>query len=175
MKKNLTYELGDITLRLIELGDLDKYCDVINNPSEEVDYFTGTTGSFTREQIENYVKKIVNDETRYDFLITNKKNEILGEIVINGIDYEKKTGHYRIAIFNKENFGKGYGYLGTKTILNFVFYVLNLDEIFLEVYPFNERGVHLYQKLGFEIIDTLMDESETRFLYKKYYLMSKKK
>ncbi|SKC77362.1 GNAT family N-acetyltransferase [Maledivibacter halophilus] len=62
--------------------------------------------------------------------------------------------------FNKEvlNFSKGIGYKATIKILEFAFEELGLESIDLEVFPFNERGIALYKKLGFKIEDNIVDE-----------------
>lgn len=159
---------NDYQMRLIEIDDIDLYYeDGFLNADEEANYFTGTTDQFTKEQIANYVKKIVADESRYDFIILSN-NRIVGEVVINNI--EQKNCHYRICIFKKEYFSKGIGFEATKRIIDFAFNGLNLETIELEVFPFNDRGIALYKKLGFEIVAELNDESANE-PYKKLLKM----
>ena len=86
------------------------------------------------------------------------------------IEIKEANCHYRICIYKKENFSKGIGFNATKKILEFAFEKLNLNSIELEVFPFNERGIALYKKMGFEIVEHIVDD-EADELYKKIYLM----
>lgn len=93
------------------------------------------------------------------------RNKIIGEVVLSEI--ENNNAHYRICIFNKEYFfSKGIGFNATEKLLGFAFKTLGLKSIELEVFPFNDRGIALYKKLGFEITGEIIDE-EADSLYKK--------
>ena len=169
--KEKVLEFGKYYLRLIEEKDAeDYYKSGFEESDDEVNYYTGTTDNFTKDQIITYVKNIVKNPSRYDFLILNER-EIVGEVVLS--DIEKKNCHYRICIFRKEHFSKGIGFHATVKVLEFAFEDLGLESIELEVFPFNERGIALYKKLGFEITGEIIDE-EAESLYKKIYTMKLK-
>ncbi len=98
-------------MRLLEVDDIDDYYRYgFVESSDEAKYYTGTIDEYSKEQVLSYLKKIVNDNTRYDFIIC-KDDEIVGEVVINNI--KNKNCHYRICIFNKKNFSKRIGYNAT--------------------------------------------------------------
>lgn len=48
--------------------------------------------------------------------------------------------------------GKGYGQEAMRLLLDFGFNLLNLHNIMLGVFAFNERAIHAYQRLGFHDI-----------------------
>lgn len=139
-----------ISLRLIKIDDIHEYYkngfEIID---EEVQKFTGTNHVPTKEDIENYVKRIVEDDSRYDFLIIDSENQIIGESVINEIDADSNSANFRIAIFNSANFGKGIGTEAIQMTLQFGFEKLNLHRIELEVFSFNKRAYASYRKTGF--------------------------
>ena len=142
----------NITLNLITENDSNEYYIAgFENMDEEVNYFTGSYGDYSKEKILTYVKSIIDDDTRYDYLIRDLNNKIIGEVVINEIDYKTSSASYRIAIFDKSNFNKGYGSIASKLVLDFCFDILDLHRIELEVYSFNKRGIKVYERLGFEI------------------------
>lgn len=148
--------------------DLDSYYKFgFDEVSAETKYFTGTTEKFTKDQIESYIKKISGDSTRYDFLIL-KSDEVIGEAVLSEID--GKNCHFRIAIFNKKHFSGGIGFSITKILLDLVFGDLGLESVELEVFPFNERGIALYSKLGFKLADKIIDD-EAKDPYKEINIM----
>ncbi len=161
-------EFDDYQMRLIEETDGENYFKyAFEEASKEADYYTGTIEKYTKDQVLSYVEKIIKKENRYDFIILHG-SEIIGEIVINEI--EEAKCHYRICIYRIENFSKGIGFNATKEIVKFAFEELNLASIELEVFPFNERAIALYRKIGFEIVENIVDD-EADELYKQIYLM----
>ena len=55
----------------------------------------------------------------------------------------------RIALGRQKN--KGYGTECVKRVLDFAFDDLKLNKVELEVYDFNPRAIHVYEKVGFKI------------------------
>ncbi len=51
---------------------------------------------------------------------------------------------------NAAYWGQGYGYEAMVLALNFAFNELNLHRLQLTVYSYNERAIHLYERLGFQ-------------------------
>lgn len=154
VKRVLQFETYE--MRVIGVEDIaDYYMYAFETPDKEANYFTGTIDTYTKEEIEAYVKKVVGDRSRYDYLIW-QNGELIGEVVLNHI--HDKKGHYRICIFDKKNFAKGIGYKATKQVIDFAFTDLELEAIDLEVFPFNKRAIALYEKLGFKSTGEYVDE-----------------
>ena len=166
--KNKIINFDKYKMRLIEMNDVDAYYKkAILESDEEAKFFTGTVNKYTKEEITTYVETIVKNENRYDFIIM-ENDEIIGELVLSDID--KGSCHYRICIFNKQYFSKGIGLKATKLAFEYAFSELEIDTIELEVFPFNERGIALYKKIGFEHIDSIVDD-EAEEPYKDIYIM----
>lgn len=155
-KMRKTWTFGHYTMRPLERADADTYYKCgFETPDAEANYYTGTTACYSKEQISAYVEKCVEDHARYDFIICSGE-AIIGEVVLNEI--EGTSGHYRICLFDKKHFSKGIGYEATTFVLAFAFGDIGLDSVTLEVFPFNERGIGLYGKLGFEVVEKIVDE-----------------
>ena len=123
---------------------------------EEIRYMTGTTVDFTLAQIQQHILKCQKDTSRYDFAIClNTNHQMIGELVVMDIDQVHKTAGFRISMCNIGLTGQGYGTQATYLALDFVFNTLDLEQLELEVYSHNQRGLHVYQKLGFRIVDIL--------------------
>ncbi|WP_428241157.1 GNAT family N-acetyltransferase [Gynuella sp.] len=153
---NYNFAFKDYQIKIIQPMDIDSYYKFgFVEVSEETRYFTGTTEQFTKGQAESYILKITEDSTQYDFLIS-KIDEIIGEAVLSDID--DKNCHFRIGIFNKKNFSNGIGFSTIKILLDLAFGDLGLESVELEVFPFNERGIALYSKLGFKLADNIIDD-----------------
>jgi len=123
---------------------------------EEIRYMTGTTADFTLEQIQQHILKCQKDTSRYDFAIClNSNHQMIGELVIMDIDQVHKTAGFRISMCHIGLTDQGYGTQAISLVLEFVFNTLNLEQLELEVYSHNQRGLHVYQKLGFKIVDII--------------------
>ncbi|WP_191303993.1 GNAT family N-acetyltransferase [Lentzea cavernae] len=119
----------------------------------EVDRLTGTHATFTLEDYEAYVERTLNDPDRYTRAIT-EDGEFLGEVVLT-INPHNRSAGLRIALW--DGFGKGYGSIAIRHVLDHAFTVLNLHRVDLEVYDFNDRAIHVYKKLGFREEGRLRD------------------
>lgn len=162
----------EINLRLLNKLDLDEYWKIgFENPDKEMFYYTGTTDYFSKEQIQLYVEKTINDSTRRHFLICNYKNEILGEVVLMDIDEDYKSCSFRIAIFSKNNFSKGIGLKATKKALEIAFRELNLHRVELEVFDYNPRARAMYEKAGFKFEGTKREALFINGEYHDVYIM----
>jgi RimJ/RimL family protein N-acetyltransferase len=62
------------------------------------------------------------------------------------------VSHSGIDIGEMDYWGKGYGKEATQLALDFAFNFLNIHNIMLGVYAFNQRAYHLYKKIGFKEI-----------------------
>ena len=70
---------GDkIILRQIQEEDIEEYyMSGFSFEDKEINRLTGTKVQATKEIIEEYVKRIAKDESRYDFLILDKDKNII--------------------------------------------------------------------------------------------------
>lgn len=141
----------EIKIRLLENEDLHEYWKSgFENPDKDMFYYTGTTNYPSKDEIKKFIENSIIDEERRHFLICNKEENILGEVVLMDIDNEYRSCSFRIALFNKENFNKGIGFKATKEVLKFAFRDLNLHRVELEVFDYNPRAKSMYEKCGFK-------------------------
>lgn len=89
----------------------------------------------------------------YTFAIVNLDNdELLGNCSLFEIDFIKGTATVGIMIGEEENRGKGYGTDALKLLISYAFDYLNLHNLMLVVYNFNEGAIKAYKKCGFKEI-----------------------
>jgi len=69
-----------------------------------------------------------------------------------GMDQGDRRAMLGIVIGEKACWNKGYGQDATKLLLDYGFNLLNLNNIMLGVFSFNERAVNCYRKVGFKEI-----------------------
>lgn len=139
-----------VYLKRLDLEYIEEYSESLLNSSTETIMLTTTTQVFNKQGIYKYVESVIGDASRIDFLIFSKEtDELVGEVAISDIDRNNRSASIRIAIDKKANFGKGFGSEALIIALNYGFGMKNLHRIELEVLNENERGIHVYEKLGF--------------------------
>jgi len=65
-----TMEFDPYRIKLLAQEDIEAYYQAsFYKPAKEVLYYTGTQGPFDKDQIRVYLKRVVADPTRKDFII----------------------------------------------------------------------------------------------------------
>ena len=147
---NQIFAINDISIIQMKESDLDTYYKLgFENLDKEVMYYTGIRDKPTKDEVTKYFNKIIPMEDRYDFFIM-QNNVPIGEIVISNIDNDNSKCSMRLAIFKNNDFNKGYGSTAIILVQVFVFDVIGMNRIELEVFSYNERGINTYIKTGFK-------------------------
>lgn len=79
-------------------------------------------------------------------------DQLIGRCVLFNVDPVNRSAMLGIFIGEKDFWGKGYGSEAVQLLVEFGFYLLNLNSIELGVFAFNERAVAAYRKVGFKEI-----------------------
>ena len=154
-KKFLKTLVGDnVYLSPISLDDVEEYAEMVNDIKVSVGlgYLSYTN--------------IIDFESEKEFLISAKKekmfavrllknDELLGNIGFNSVDLLNRTAVIGIMLGNPNYQRKGYGIEAVKLILDYGFSFLNLRNIFLNVFEYNEVAYNLYKKAGFKEVGRL--------------------
>ncbi len=138
-----------IVLRPFRPEDTEALYQGVQDPESK--RLTGTHAKFTYEQIEKYVLSRGEQDDRETFVIAHPETDaIVGEIVLMDIDDINRNTVLRIALFHEAEFGKGYGTEALRLVLDYAFKTLKLHRVGLDVFDFNPRAIHVYEKLGFK-------------------------
>jgi RimJ/RimL family protein N-acetyltransferase len=152
-----------LTLRSLAASDARALFTILNE--QEIMRLTGTEETFAYEQVEVYCARMALAENRADYAVTLRthtnnthasEETFLGEAIFNDINWRNHSAHYRIALSEKY-VDHGYGTEATYLMMQYAFDVLKLHRVELEVYAFNPRALHVYEKLGFVREGTLRD------------------
>lgn len=148
----MSLEKDSIYLKQLNPEFIDTYCDFLSDP--EIHKTTQPYEEFKileRDELLKWLQKISTAVNRKDFAILKEQtHEFVGEVVINEV--QCTTANIRIAISSK-HWGKGYGFIAMKQAIKFGFAEMSLEQITLSVFNINERGLSLYKKLGFEVVN----------------------
>jgi RimJ/RimL family protein N-acetyltransferase len=77
-------------------------------------------------------------------------DELIGYTELDGILWPHGVGGFSIAIGDRTNWGKGYGYEAARLTLAFAFGEVNLHRITATIFSYNEHSIALFEKLGFQ-------------------------
>lgn len=101
---------------------------------------------FTLEQELEWVKNKLNNKKIIFSMLEKGTNRFIGNIEIRKI--ENNIGELGITI-TPEQQNKHFGQEAIEAFLGYAYNVLGLDGMELNVYSFNSRGIHCYEKVGF--------------------------
>lgn len=150
IKKKATWKKDGYIIRLAKKSDVENYFTQNYCPlDKEVARLTGCKESFSKEEVVTFFLNAIDADDRYFFLIISLDNQIIGESVINEIDWDLRCANFRIAIFHSSERGKGIGTWAIEKTRDFAFEKLKLNQLYLNVYEFNTRAQKAYLKAGF--------------------------
>jgi RimJ/RimL family protein N-acetyltransferase len=87
-------------------------------------------------------------------IIDLEKNELLGNCGFFDLDNVNRTAEAGIFIGNKDYWNRGYGTEALALLLDYGFKALNLHNVLIRVYGFNQRARRCYEKVGFREFGT---------------------
>jgi len=136
------------------LEDTEEYLDMVNEINVSVGLgcvvYTGIVDFESEKEVLSSLKKGKNFAVR---LLEN--NELLGNIGFNSIGEIHRTAEIGIMLGNPKYQRKGYGMEALNLLLDYGFSFLNLRNIYLKVFEYNEAAYNLYKKAGFKEVGRL--------------------
>lgn len=158
MKIEKVWEKNGFIMRLANKNDAENYYNQNYNPlDKEVARLTGCKEVFAKEEVLSFFDKSMEEDNRYLFLIISSDGRIIGESVINEIDFNLRCANFRIGIYHSAERGKGIGTWVVETTRDFAFEELKLHRLELDVFSFNPRAERVYHKAGFKREGVLRD------------------
>lgn len=99
-------------------------------------------------------------------IVKLENNELIGNCGIHDINHQNRTATIGILIGEENNRNNGFGAETLRLLLDYGFHYLNLNNIMLNVFSFNERAIACYKKVGFKEFGR---RRKSYFLNGKYY------
>jgi RimJ/RimL family protein N-acetyltransferase len=140
---------GDLVLlRPVGPEDVPGLVELLHD--QESSRLTGSHGEFSLEVAERWYATRGEHDDRLDLAIVELESaDYVGEVVLNELDPVNRSCGFRISLVGPRAFGRGYGTEATRLVLDHAFDVVGLNRVELEVYDFNPRARHVYEKVGF--------------------------
>ncbi len=149
-KADVRWERADgHVLRLARAGDADAYWAGLSTLDAEAAYLTGSGDQYGRDEATGFFLRCVGDPDRRDLLIFSPDGAVLGESVVNEIDWRARSANFRICIFGAAGRDRGLGSWAVALTRDHAFADLGLHRLELDVFSVNPRAEHVYAKAGF--------------------------
>ena len=133
----------------MDINDAEKYTEWLNDL--EVVSNLSIYNSVINTEMEKTILEKLSKEHNYS-IIDIKTNELIGSCGFIETDHLNQASEIGIFIGNKNFWNKGYGTEALSLLIDYGYKALNLHNIMLKVYSFNERAIKSYEKIGFKII-----------------------
>ena len=154
-KKDLNKLIGDnIYLSPISVDDVEEYAEMVNDIKVSVGLgylsYTNIIDFESEKELLNSIKK----EKRFAVRLL-ENDELLGNVGFKSVGEIHRTAEMGIMLGNPKYQRKGYGMEAINLLLDYGFSFLNLRNISLNVFEYNEVAYNLYKKIGFKEVGRL--------------------
>ena len=160
----MTFENGDVMDKfnvLFESNNLyyvqtsscliDDYLTMVNDSDIKEMIFKNEI-DFTYDVQKSWVEEKISSKVPLFSLIERDSLKFVGNIELmygDGVE---------LGICINSSFrNKHYGTEAIRTVLDYAFYILNIDEVYLVVFSNNVRAIHCYDKIGFKVYKIFSD------------------
>lgn len=153
MIHNYTYRYNNIILKALSQSEIENL-RIWRNEKKNCRYLSAIP-YISKEMQQKWFEKYKsnNDEMCFSIYETVELNRMVGSLSLyNFHDDQAEFG--KILIGDNAAHGKGVGYSALNAALKIAFDDLNLSNVILHVYSENKPALYIYQKAGFNIIDS---------------------
>ncbi|MDP8267193.1 MAG: GNAT family protein [Candidatus Tenebribacter davisii] len=140
---------GKCYLSPINIEDAERYSEWLNNI--DITKFLAITHHQISEMKEKEIlTEMIKQGSQIFAIVDLNTNNLIGNCSLFDINHRKNKAELGIFIGDKNYLGKGFGTEAIKLILDYGFNILNLHNIMLSVYSYNQRAIAAYTKAGFK-------------------------
>lgn len=141
-------------VNFVYLKDDEKKLILKHRNDENIRRWMRNDKIITQKEHYDFIKKLAGDNKNFYWLVKDKKNNYLGVIYFNRVDFKNKNAYLGIYSFAGS---KGAGKKLLDLIFRLAFEKAGFLELKLEVLSHNERALDFYRKAGFAEQSKLAD------------------
>jgi RimJ/RimL family protein N-acetyltransferase len=130
------------------LQDAEKWTEWDNDLEVTIPMGEEAYTPFSVEKTRAIVEDVIKKQAHCFNIVDLKTNQAIGRCMLFAVDHVDRRAMFGIAIGDKTYWDKGYGQEATGLLLDYGFNLLNLHNIMLGVYSFNQRAINCYRKTG---------------------------
>ena len=132
----------------ISLDDAERFTEWVNDMEMGL-FMLFSTDVFDLDKERELLMQIRRNNVSFA-IVEKATDEAIGICGLVNVDMVHRHANFGIFIGDKAWWNKGIGTEATQLILDHAFNNLNLNNVSLEVYAFNQRAISCYEKVGFE-------------------------
>lgn len=138
-----------VYLSPVNIEDYKEYSDWVNDIdiSKYINQDIHLTYSQEKEALEALSRK-----SKIFGIHNREAKKLIGNCSIFNIDYISGKAEAGIFIGEKNYWNQGYGTEAFSLLIDYGFNILNLENIMIEVFDYNQRALKSYNKIGFKEI-----------------------
>lgn len=133
----------------MELDDAPRYAAWLNDL--EVATYTQIADKSLTVDKEREILSAIGREHNYG-IVDLQGGNLIGSCGLMDVDHLHGSAEIGIVIGDKAYWNRGYGREALGLLLDYGFRYLNLHNVMLRVYDYNERGIACYERVGFKLI-----------------------
>jgi RimJ/RimL family protein N-acetyltransferase len=165
--------MASMELHPFSRNDFKELISWVRTP-EELFLWSATTFTFPLEedQLERHFQEAQSSQTRLMYTaVDSETKEHIGHIELTRIDWENRKLSIAYVLIDPAKRGLGYGNELVQSILRECFDRMGMSKVDLFVFESNTVAIHLYQRMGFEIVELIKDRIQRNGEYVPLYLM----
>ncbi|MHB1346374.1 MAG: GNAT family N-acetyltransferase [Candidatus Humimicrobiaceae bacterium] len=156
--KKIKQSEGQILIRPLTKDDLEQTIIWLKDPQINK-FLAATFEDLDLKKELDWLSEMNGSLIDFIFAVEDKKSKrYIGNCGLHKVSWENKTCEFGILIGEKEYWGKAFGTDTINCILKIAFNKLNMRNIKLFVYEYNERAINAYKKCGFTVKEILKDD-----------------
>jgi RimJ/RimL family protein N-acetyltransferase len=166
------FVIGDkVYLRPLERADGPLFVEWLNHP--DIQRMTLRARPLNLQDEEEFVDRVRVSTSDVSLLIVARADDRpVGVLGLHQIDWRSRQAAFGITIGQAADWNQGYGSEATRLIVDHAFATMNLNRVWLQVIEYNERGIHVYEKIGFKKEGLLRQEHYREGRYWNTWLMA---
>ena len=138
-----------VSLRPLARGDLVYLRKWLEDA--EIRGLIGETSPMSKADSEKFLEKVRADTQRAWFMVVvRESNRVIGEAGLLRMDHAWHTTDISVIIWERDEWGKGYGTEAILLLLDYAFGHLKFHRAAIGVVGFNERALRFWANLGFK-------------------------
>jgi RimJ/RimL family protein N-acetyltransferase len=144
-------------LRPLEVADAPVIVPWFNDP--EITRFLLRHQPMSLHAEEEFLRRIPSNETDVILgIVIRETGRLIGTVGLHP-EVRCRSARFGIALGDKSCWDRGFGTTVTRLMVRHAFDTLNMNRVWLHVYEYNQRGVHVYEKIGFKTEGRLRQET----------------
>lgn len=164
----------NIYLRAIEPEDLQFLYELENDT--DVWEISGTSNPYSKHVLKQYLENAhrdIYDVKQLRLCICLKDNSVVGLIDLFDFDPKNHRAGVGIIILGDKNRNKGVGSEAITLLTDYSFATLQLKQLYANILEDNKASIHLFEKLGFQLVGLKKDWIYSEDRYKNELLYQK--